>query len=177
MPKRTHDHHVWLLSQLTDPRIAANYLNEARQESRRSFLKALRIVAEARKMAVVAHDAGVNRESLYKALSEGGNPRLETYDSVLNALGLDYSFQPKQNILNPVTPAPSSHFDLNRGNVITTAVKNEDLELQPLQRWTTTVIEIKATDEPAFEILSTNTAAPYFGAGTATYDTWQSLLE
>ena len=47
-------------------------------------------------MSVVAEDAGLNRESLYRALSEEGNPRLDTYDSVLDALGLDYAFKPKE---------------------------------------------------------------------------------
>lgn len=96
MPKRTRDHHAWLLTQLIDPKIAADYLNEARRDSQQIFLKALRNVAEARRMAVVAAEAGVNRESLYRTLSEDGNPRLETYDSVLSALGLDYDIKPKQ---------------------------------------------------------------------------------
>lgn len=97
MPKRTRDHHAWLLEQLRDSATAAEYLNEARKESQKDFLKALRNVAEARRIAVVAQDAGVNRESLYRALSENGNPRLDTYDAVLEAVGLDYSFKPKEN--------------------------------------------------------------------------------
>jgi probable addiction module antidote protein len=96
MPKRTRDHHAWLMEELRDAANAAEYLNEARKESRKDFLKALRNVAEARRMAVVAQDAGVNRESLYRALSEDGNPRLDTYDAVLEAVGLDYSFKPKE---------------------------------------------------------------------------------
>ena len=92
MPKRVRENHEWLLEQLLDPATAADYLNEARKESRASFLKALRNVAESRRMKVVAQDAGRNRESLYRALSEEGNPRLDTYDAVLDALGLDYAF-------------------------------------------------------------------------------------
>jgi probable addiction module antidote protein len=96
VPKRVREHHEWLLEQLLDPATAADYLNEARKESRASFLKALRNVAESRRMTVVAQDAGRNRESLYRALSEEGNPRLDTYDAVLDALGLDYAFKPKE---------------------------------------------------------------------------------
>ncbi len=96
MPKRVREHHGWLLEQLQDPATAAEYLNEARKDSRASFLKGLRNVAESRRMSVVAEDAGLNRESLYRALSEEGNPRLDTYDSVLDALGLDYAFKPKE---------------------------------------------------------------------------------
>ena len=47
MPKRTRDYHEFLLEQLTDPVFAAGYLNEARQDSQKMFLKALRNVAEA----------------------------------------------------------------------------------------------------------------------------------
>jgi probable addiction module antidote protein len=95
MPKRTRDHHAWLLEQLTDVHFAAEYLTEAHRTSRSIFLKALRNVAEARRMAVVAKRAGVNRETLYRTLSADGNPSLETYEAVLRALGLEYEFKPK----------------------------------------------------------------------------------
>ena len=95
MPKRTRDHHAWLLEQLADANFAAEYLNEAHRTSRSIFLKALRNVAEARRMAVVARQAGVNRETLYRTLSAEGNPSLETYEAVLRALGLEYEFKPK----------------------------------------------------------------------------------
>src|SRR6267142_4026017 len=98
MPKRTRDYHEFLLEQLTDPVFAAEYLNEARQDSQKMFLKALRNVAESRRMAVLAEQTGLNRESLYKSLSEDGNPRLDTCDSVLSALGIDYDFKPKQPV-------------------------------------------------------------------------------
>lgn len=106
MPKRTRDYHEFLLEQLTDPIFAAEYLNEARQDSQKMFLKALRNVAESRRMAVVAIEAGVNRESLYKSLSEDGNPRLATYDSILSALDLDYVIKPKQ-VAVPGSSEPS----------------------------------------------------------------------
>lgn len=109
MPKRTRDYHEFLLEQLTDPVFAADYLNEARQDSQKMFLKALRNVAESRRMAVVAAEAGVNRESLYKSLSEDGNPRLTTYDSILSALGLDYDFKPKQGtVFGSSEPSPET---------------------------------------------------------------------
>jgi probable addiction module antidote protein len=95
MPKRTRDHHAWLMDQLADVHFAAEYLNEAHRTSRSIFLKALRNVAEARRMAVVAKQARVNRETLYRTLSAGGNPSLETYEAILRALGLEYEFKPK----------------------------------------------------------------------------------
>lgn len=45
-------------------------------------------VARARGMTKVAADAGLGRESLYKALSPGGNPELATVIKVMRALGL-----------------------------------------------------------------------------------------
>lgn len=45
-------------------------------------------VARARGMAQVARDAGLSRESLYKALSENGNPEFATILKVVRALGL-----------------------------------------------------------------------------------------
>lgn len=108
MPKRTRDYHEFLLEQLTDAVFAAEYLNEARQDSQKMFLKALRNVAESRRMAVLAEQTGLNRESLYKSLSEDGNPRLDTYDSVLSALGIDYEFKPKQAMPSQSTPPRQS---------------------------------------------------------------------
>jgi probable addiction module antidote protein len=42
-------------------------------------------------MATVAKDSGLGRESLYKALSAGSQPRFDTISKVINALGLKIS--------------------------------------------------------------------------------------
>ena len=53
------------------------------------LLEALRNVAQSRGgMAVLAKAAGVSRESLYRALSSRGNPKIETIMQLLRALGL-----------------------------------------------------------------------------------------
>ncbi len=49
---------------------------------------ALGVVARAKGMARIARAAGLGRESLYKALSPGGNPELATVLKVMRALGL-----------------------------------------------------------------------------------------
>lgn len=83
-----------LLNDLKDPEYCARYLSAALRDSREGFLVALRDVVEARQgMAKVARDAGVNRENLYRLLSEGGNPRLSSLSSVLEALGLQLLVQ------------------------------------------------------------------------------------
>jgi len=53
-----------------------------------AFLVAVSDVAKARGMAAVANDAGLGRESLYKALKPGAQPRFETVRRLLGALGV-----------------------------------------------------------------------------------------
>lgn len=77
-----------------DPELAAEYLNAAAEDDDpRVYLAALRTVAEAQGMAKVAKAAGVPRESLYRALSAGGNPRFSTLHAILKAAGLRMAVQ------------------------------------------------------------------------------------
>jgi probable addiction module antidote protein len=73
------------------PAYAAAYLKAAMEESDepKVLLIALRQIAEAMGgVAKIAKAAGVERESLYRALSPRGNPRLSTLFAVTKALGL-----------------------------------------------------------------------------------------
>jgi probable addiction module antidote protein len=73
------------------PRFAAEYLKAAMEDTDEPevLLIALRHIAEARGgLAKVAKAAGIERESLYKALSARGNPRLSTIVGVMKAVGL-----------------------------------------------------------------------------------------
>ncbi|MDQ2988907.1 MAG: putative addiction module antidote protein [Pseudomonadota bacterium] len=60
----------------------------------KAFAAALGDVARARGMSQVARDAGVSRESLYRALSGEGNPEFGTILKVMRALGLKLVTQP-----------------------------------------------------------------------------------
>jgi probable addiction module antidote protein len=74
-----------------DPKFAAEYLKVALEGSEEPavLLIALRRIAEARGgIAKVAKAAGIERESLYRALSARGNPRLSTLVAVTKAVGL-----------------------------------------------------------------------------------------
>lgn len=72
----------------TEEDIAA-YLNAALEDGDPALLQAaLGDVAKARGMTAIAREAGVGRESLYKSLSENGNPSWQTVTKVLAALGL-----------------------------------------------------------------------------------------
>jgi probable addiction module antidote protein len=58
------------------------------------LLLALGDVARAKGMAQVAKDAGLGRESLYKALTPGAKPRFDTVMRVARALGVKLTAQP-----------------------------------------------------------------------------------
>ncbi|CDZ66880.1 addiction module antidote protein [Neorhizobium galegae] len=51
-------------------------------------------VARARGMSQIAKDAGLSRENLYRALSEGGNPEFATILKVIRAIGYDLTIVP-----------------------------------------------------------------------------------
>jgi probable addiction module antidote protein len=84
-------HEEALMRELRDnPRFAVEYLKAALEEDSEPqvLLIALRRVVQARGIAKVAKTAGVERESLYRALSKRGNPRLSTLAAVTRAVGL-----------------------------------------------------------------------------------------
>ena len=58
------------------------------------LLLALADIARARGMAEVAREAGLGRESLYKALAPGAKPRFDTVLKVARALGVRLSARP-----------------------------------------------------------------------------------
>jgi probable addiction module antidote protein len=73
------------------PREMAAYLEACLEEANgdAAFIaKALGDIARAKGMARVARDAGLSRESLYKALSGDRSPSFDTILKVVEALGL-----------------------------------------------------------------------------------------
>lgn len=75
----------------SDEAIAA-YMEEALETDDPAFIaQALGTIARARGMSRIAKKAGLSRESLYKALSAGGNPEFGTVIRVMQALGLKFS--------------------------------------------------------------------------------------
>lgn len=58
------------------------------------FLVAVRDMARARGMSQLARDAGLGRESLYKALTPGAKPRYDTILKIVNALGVQLTAMP-----------------------------------------------------------------------------------
>jgi probable addiction module antidote protein len=80
---------------LDNDEVIAEYLTAAAQDANPDvLLAALSHVAKAKGMTQVAKDAGLGRESLYKALSPGAHPRFETVSAVLRALNVRLAVTP-----------------------------------------------------------------------------------
>jgi probable addiction module antidote protein len=78
-----------LIESLRDAQEAGEYLNAALEENDPElFLRALRNVSEAQGgVASLAEKTKLNRESLYRMLSERGNPEFRSLEALLHALG------------------------------------------------------------------------------------------
>ena len=103
--KGTVSHHESELAELrADRELAVEYLKVAMEsldnpDDRAAGLLALRTVAEAYGgLGVVAAEAGISRESLYRALSPKGNPTLKTLLAVLKTVGLRLSVEPEKHV-------------------------------------------------------------------------------
>lgn len=63
--------------------------------SPQEIARAIGDVARSKGMTEIAKKTGLGRQALYTALSENGNPTLETLTMVLSALGLELTVQRK----------------------------------------------------------------------------------
>ena len=86
-----------LVESLRDPAEAAAYVEAALElDDPAALLVALRQVAKAHGMADVARRAEVGEKTLFRALSENGNPTISTLHKVLHAVGLRLSVTPER---------------------------------------------------------------------------------
>ena len=80
---------------LDSPEAIEAYLEDALESNDPAIVAhALGVIARAKGMSQIAQDAGLSRESLYKALSADGNPELATVLKVIKALGLKLTIAP-----------------------------------------------------------------------------------
>ena len=80
---------------LTDDVAVAEYITAVLEmDNPDLLLLALGDVARARGMAQIAKEAGLGRESLYKALAPGAKPRFDTVLKVARALGVRLTAHP-----------------------------------------------------------------------------------
>jgi probable addiction module antidote protein len=95
-------HHEAEVEELrADRELTIEYLKAAMEslddpDNRAAGLLALRTVAEAYGgLGAVAAQAGISRESLYRALSPKGNPTLKTLLAILKTIGMRLSVEPE----------------------------------------------------------------------------------
>ena len=96
MPHKNYDD--FLKKELEDTETATEYLNAALSGgSLDEFLVALRNVAQAKGgLGELADITRLNRQSLYKMLSQNGNPTLASLLPLLKAMGIRLTFSPSQ---------------------------------------------------------------------------------
>jgi probable addiction module antidote protein len=74
---------------ITEPEDVVDFLNDALESGHAPYIAAvLGDVARSEGMTKIATKSGINRQALYTALSENGNPTLETLLKVMSALGI-----------------------------------------------------------------------------------------
>ena len=74
---------------VTEPEDVIDFLNDAFESGHLPYIaNVVGVVARSEGMTKIAEKTGVNRQALYTALSENGNPTLETLLKVMSALGI-----------------------------------------------------------------------------------------
>lgn len=85
----SRDFEDFLSELLQDPQEARDYLNAALEdEDYRVFLLALKDVAKAFGISRISSETNLNRENLYRMLSENGNPQISSLIALLRAVGV-----------------------------------------------------------------------------------------
>jgi probable addiction module antidote protein len=95
---KTHRTHEEATTEMfrNDPELAAEYINSVLADGDESDLMlALRSLSKANGgVQEIARQADVNARTLYRTLSENGNPELKTLSSILKAMGMRLAVQP-----------------------------------------------------------------------------------
>lgn len=92
---KTKSYQEFLRQELSDPDLAARYLSASIEGGDvEEFLLALRNVADAHGgLGTVSEITSINRQGLYKMLSEEGNPTLGNLVAILRAVGVNIVFE------------------------------------------------------------------------------------
>jgi probable addiction module antidote protein len=98
MSKTSISYRKGLLENLKDNDEAAAYLNAALEDgSQDVFMLALRDVADAKGISDLSKKSGLNRENMYRILSEKGNPQLGSLSVLLESMGLKLAVEVKRS--------------------------------------------------------------------------------
>jgi len=102
------NYNEYLLEELQNPEFALEYLNETlKDEHPGVFLLAMKHVLEAQggDMSSVAKQAELNRQNLYRILSDKGNPRWDSLTALFDALNLQVTLSFKDMSVKKGAPA------------------------------------------------------------------------
>ncbi|MBI2520197.1 MAG: putative addiction module antidote protein [Bdellovibrio sp.] len=89
----------YLMEKLKDPELACHFISEAIEQNDSDYLKvALGDIVKAYGVGYIAEQTGINRQTIYKMLSENGNPTHKNLVAILDALGLELTVRPKKTI-------------------------------------------------------------------------------
>jgi probable addiction module antidote protein len=84
-----------MVNLLDSDEMISEYLSQVLDEGDNDeLLRALGYIAKAKGMAMIAKESGLGRESLYKALAPGSQPRFDTVLKVIKALGVRLHVEP-----------------------------------------------------------------------------------
>ena len=92
------------------PEEIPGYLNACLEEDARTFLTGLKTVVEAKYGGAqgLARETGLHRVSIQNMLTEKGNPRLQSLETILRALGLHLSVSGQVDFDSPQPPGGST---------------------------------------------------------------------
>jgi len=93
--------------------VVSEYLNAALEDGDPDvFLRAVSDVARAKGMAKIAAEAGLGRESLYKALAPGAKPRYDTILKLMSAFGVKLKTTPAKSPPLPDGPKRGEYHEV-----------------------------------------------------------------
>jgi len=82
-----------------DDYLAMIFEEYAKDDDIGALLSSLRTVSRAKGITAVAEEAGLSRKGLQKALSEQGNPKFESINAIMHAIG--YRLTPQKTDSQP----------------------------------------------------------------------------
>ena len=89
----------YLMEKLRDPELACHFVSEAIAEHDPYYLKiALGDIVKAYGVGYISEQTGISRQTIYKMLSEKGNPTHKNLVAILDVLGLELTVKPKKPV-------------------------------------------------------------------------------
>lgn len=115
----------------TEEDIAAFFDECVQDGNPEAIALALGAVARARNMAQIARDAGMTRTGVYKALSPGGNPSLDTVARVAKAMGFRLELRPANVVVgNEVSGAQANEARSVAEHTVVNLAAGADIDME-----------------------------------------------